>query len=144
MKLMLLWKFITSPFGKYLMLALAVAGAMWFGIHKFNDWKASLIEGGRMTGRAEVAEQYRVQVAENDKVNRLVEERLNGGLDVFFGRLDEKLSDVSGRGNAEAGSIAEQIKDNPELFANPACVTPKETLDSRNTIRRLGPQEIVK
>jgi vacuolar-type H+-ATPase subunit E/Vma4 len=132
--------FLAKPLVKYLGGALLVGIVLWIAVAKFNNWKDSIREEGRLAGRAEVTQEFQAIVDENNKVNRRVEKRVDEALTGFVTRLESTLDRVRGQSAQIAGDINQQIKRNPEKFNNQVCVTPKDTIESRNAIRALGPK----
>lgn len=131
--------FVSKPLVKYLGGALLVGIIIWVAVAKFNNWKDSIREEGRLAGRAEVEAQVREIVANNNRVNRTVEQQVDSALNQFTGRLTEQLDRIRGESTTYYRTIERQIAGNP-ILTNPQCNTPQETLDARNGIRRLGPE----
>lgn len=132
-----LW--LAKPFVKYLLIALAVVAVIGAGVLWWKNHEASLIEEGRQIGRKEITMEYQAIVRENDRVNRKVEEKVDSALTKFTSRLSQTLDKVRVDSAKIAGDVASQIDRNPQVFKNPVCDTPTETIDARNAIRRLGP-----
>jgi hypothetical protein len=131
--------FFARPLVKYLGGALLIGLMIWFAVNKWNNFKDGLIEEGRLAGRAEVTAEFEALVAENNRVNREVEQRVDGALTNFADRVDQVLRRLRVQEGRIAGDIMKQINRNPQIFDNRTCDTPQETIDSRNAIRRLGP-----
>src|SRR4051812_36003333 len=104
----MLWGFIKSPIGRYVGGALLIGIALWIAVHKFNNWKDGIREEGRLAGRAEVTAEVQAVVAENNRVNRQVEQRVDTALTSFVGRLEDTLSHVRGQSATIAGNIINQ------------------------------------
>jgi hypothetical protein len=131
--------FFAKPLVKYLGGALLIGLVLWVAVAKFNNWKDSIHEEGRLAGRAEVTQEFQAIVDENNRVNRKVEARVDEALDGFVTRLERTLDRVRGQSATIATNITQQIARDPAKFDNRQCDTPKETIESRNAIRRLGP-----
>jgi hypothetical protein len=67
---------LVRTIGKYVGGALLIALAVWFAVHKWNAYKASIFEEGRQQGRAEVTLEYKKIVESNDATNRRVEAKV--------------------------------------------------------------------
>lgn len=129
-----------KPLIRYLGGALLVALVVWFAVHKWNAYTDSLREEGRLVGRAEVTREVAAVVAENNRVNRNVEAAVQTALNSFTERLEGTLERVRAQSGKQTTIIERRIAERPEVFDNRQCDTPKEIIDARNEIRRLGPK----
>lgn len=129
--------FLASPLAKWVGGGLVIAVALFFAVKAWNNFTNGLVEKGRAQGRAEITEQYRKQVADNDRVNRQVEAQVEASVQRFADRLSERLKTLDKSAQVQADKIERQIAANPSAFA---CETPQETMGARNAIRAQGPQ----
>lgn len=138
----MLMAFLTRPFMKWIGIGLLALLVIGFAVHKWNNFTESLIEEGRVLGFKECQDAVNKKIAENDRVNRKVEERVGSELDGFEKELN-KIRD--GRINKETiinNRVEKSISDSPEVFNNPDCVVPQDVIDGRNAIRNLGPKGV--
>lgn len=114
---------------------------MWVAVAKWNHFKEGLIDQGRIEGRAEVTEQVRQKVADTNRVNREVEQRIGNRLDKFAEQFNKDRSHRIDSENRSERIIERTIVEQPQIFNNPNCAVPQDVLDQRNAIRHLGPSE---
>jgi hypothetical protein len=136
----LLLSFFARPLVKYLGGALLIGLMVWFAVHKWNNYKDSLIEEGRLKGRAEITLEYKKIVASNDATNRRVEKKVDEALGDFSAGLDKELGKLRANERGVANDILIRINKDPSTFNNKVCDTPKDVMDARNAIRKMGPK----
>ena len=136
--------FFARPLVKFLGGALLIGLAVFLAVHQFHKFEDGLREEGRLKGRKEVTVEFQAIVDENNKVNRKVEQKVDDALGRFVGKLEDTLTKVRGDSAKIAGNVVYQIDKRPQIFANPVCDTPQDTIDSRNAIRALGPKQNAK
>lgn len=132
-----LLSFFAKPLVRYVGLALLVAMVIGFAVHRFNGFKESL----REEGRQQMVQKYRGIVAKNNEDNRRIERDIQSSLDGYGQRLDAALDRMNEKQRAQAQTVLKAIEQNPKVFNNPVCTTPKEVIDARNEIRKAGPKQ---
>lgn len=136
----MLLAFFTKPLVKYLGGAILIGLLCWFAVHKWNNFKEGLVEEGRQLGREEVTIEFENLVADNNETNRKVEQKVEEALSMFTDGLDRTLNRVRQQTQVIERDIGTTIIKQPEIYYNEKCETPKDMLDLRNGIRRLGPK----
>ena len=128
--------FLARPLVRYIGICLLILSLILFVNHRFNSFKESL----REEGRVQMAEKYRGIVKQNDADNRRIERDVQGSLDAYGKRLEASLSRMDAKQQAMAQSTLKIIRERPQIFNNPVCNTPQDVMDARNDIRKQGPR----
>ena len=113
---------------KYLIgggLAIALTVAAWFLI---RDIKHDAYEAGR----ADMAKDYRDKVAENERLNRQLENALIDKATAVQQAVEKTISAMVTKSNDTTIRIQRELDARPELEK---CQLPKEILDMRNEAR---------
>lgn len=140
-----LLSFFARPFVKkflpWIVGALVVLGIAWYVHHRYEAFKADLIQQGRIIGRDEMADVYRNTIKTNNDKNRSVDGGIASSMEKFKKDYDKKQKERISKENKAKSSIEKQIISHPDFYTNPICTLPPEMLTERNRIRALGPSE---
>lgn len=128
--------YLAKPWVKYVAIGLVAALAFWFCVHQWNGFK----EGLRQEGRDQVTAKVQQAIKTNDANNRSLEQALQESLAGFGTKLDVTLTKLDQRQQVSTQTISKIIRDRPQVFNNPVCVTPPDVIAERNKIRAEGPE----
>ena len=119
---------------KYIAIILAVIGLVTASISWYNSKLENAYNNGVKTERLS----WEKRVAEENKKNRQFETNMISHLDELSIKIDESNSKRYQKETVVNEKIQTIVKEVP-VFTE--CVAPKEAIDARNEIRKMGPSQ---